>query len=196
MSPDTNNNVENEDNDETSEEEEEEEDEPLFKFSSITASSGLRKTTENVKNLTEDFSCIAVHEKFLAIGKPTGEILITDHLGHIIPQYQIKAHTYPVNAISIDDNGEFMGSCCQEGKVPVRIWLNTLLFFLFVQVKISSLLGEKDDPPYSFSRPIKAICLEPNYATTKRFITGDTSVEKENFFPNDSNLHSLFHSSF
>jgi hypothetical protein len=38
-------------------------------------------------------------------------------MGHAIPQFQIKAHTYPVNAISIDDNGDFIGSCCQEGKV-------------------------------------------------------------------------------
>lgn len=125
MSLDTNNNLEAEDDDETSGEEEEddgtedeeEEDEPVFKFSSITLASGLRKVTDNVKNMSVDFSCIAVHEKFLVIGKTTGEILITDHLGHTIPQYQIKAHTYPVNAISIDDNGDFIASCCQEGKV-------------------------------------------------------------------------------
>jgi len=91
MSPDTNNNREHETDDEDDEDDEEDEDEPVFKFSTITISSGLRKTDDNIKNIPADFSCIAVHEKFLVIGKTTGEILITDHLGNTIPQYQIKA---------------------------------------------------------------------------------------------------------
>lgn len=113
MSLDTNNNIGNENDDDR----DEDEDEPIFKYSTITISTGLRKTDENIKNLPAEFSCIAVHEKFLVIGKTTGDILITDHLGNIIPEYQIRAHTYPVNAISIDENGDFIGSCCQEGKV-------------------------------------------------------------------------------
>ncbi|CAF4220284.1 unnamed protein product, partial [Rotaria sp. Silwood2] len=157
MSPDTNNNVAIEEDDE--EEEEEDEDEPVFKFSTITIASGLRKTNDNDKNVPAEFSCIAVNEKFLAIGKPTGEILITDHMGHIIPQYQIRAHTYPVNAISIDDNGDFIGSCCQEGKV-----------------KISGLFSKNDDQLITFTRPIRAVCLDPNFSKTKMFVTGDTSL--------------------
>ncbi len=124
MSPDTNNNIGNEDENDASSEGEE--DEAVFKFSTITISSGLRKTNDNTKNIPAEFCCIAVHEKFLVIGKPTGEILITDHMGNAIPQYQIKAHTYPVNAISIDDNGDFIGSCCQEGKVRFD---NEIIFF-------------------------------------------------------------------
>ncbi len=84
MSLDTNNN-------EKTEGEDEEEDEPVFKFSEITISSGLRNNTDNIRNIAADFSCIAVHEKFLVLGRTTGEILITDHLGNTIPQYQIKA---------------------------------------------------------------------------------------------------------
>lgn len=93
MSFDMNNNSSrNETEDETEEEEEEEEeDEPVFKFSTITISTGLRKTNDSDKNIPADFSCIAVHEKFLVIGRTTGEILITDHLGNTIPQYQIRA---------------------------------------------------------------------------------------------------------
>ena len=113
-SPDTNNNIGNESNDEN--DDDEQEDEPVFKFSTITISPELRNT-ENLRNLAAEFSCIAVHEKFLIIGKTNGEISIIDHMGHAIPNFQIKAHTYPVNAISIDDSGEFIGSCCQEGRV-------------------------------------------------------------------------------
>src|SRR4051812_23786211 len=116
MSPDTNNNI-GSDGDENNTEEDE--DEPVFKFSSIAAS-GLRKNNDNNKNSPAEFSCIAVHSKFLVIGKTTGEILITDHLGNISTVHQIRAHMYPVNAISIDENGDFIGSCCQEGKVCFR----------------------------------------------------------------------------
>jgi len=93
MSPDTNNNIGNESADEDDEVEDDDgdEDEPVFKFSTITISSGLRKNNDNIKNIPADFSCIAVHEKFLVIGKTTGEILITDHLGNTIQAYQIKA---------------------------------------------------------------------------------------------------------
>ncbi|UJR09415.1 hypothetical protein I4U23_013656 [Adineta vaga] len=164
MCPDTNNNIGNErddnnDDDDEVDDEEEEQEEPVFKYSTITISSGLRKANDTTKNMPADFSCIAVHEKFLVIGKTTGEILITDHLGNIIPQYQIKAHTYPVNAISIDDNGDYIASCCQEGKV-----------------KISGLFSKNDDQLNVFSRPIKAVCLDPNFTKTKQYVTGDTSL--------------------
>jgi hypothetical protein len=89
MSPDTNNNVGDDGDNEN--DEEEDEDEPVFKFSTITISSGLRKNNDDSKNIPAEFSCIAVHEKFIVIGKTTGDILITDHLGNTIPQYQIKA---------------------------------------------------------------------------------------------------------
>jgi hypothetical protein len=90
MSPDTNNNVGNEADDDN-EEEEEDEDEPVYKFSTITVSSGLRKNNDNIKNMPAEFCCMAVHKNFLVIGKPTGEIVITDHMGNTNPQHQIKA---------------------------------------------------------------------------------------------------------
>jgi hypothetical protein len=91
MSPDTNNNIGNEVNDETDDDDEEEDqDEPVFKFSTITIASAVRKNNDNSKPIPSEFSCIAVHEKFIAIGKTTGEILIMDHMGNTIPQYQIK----------------------------------------------------------------------------------------------------------
>ena len=68
MSPATEDEKENPSHDED-EDENEEEDEPVFKFSTITISTGLRKNNENVKNLVAEFSCLAVHEKFIVIGK-------------------------------------------------------------------------------------------------------------------------------
>jgi hypothetical protein len=89
MSPDTNNNVGNETGDDN--EEEEDEDEPVYKFSTITVSSGFRRNNNNNRTVPAEFCCMAVHKNFLVIGKPTGEIVITDHMGNTNPQHQIKA---------------------------------------------------------------------------------------------------------
>jgi hypothetical protein len=93
MSPDTNNDLGNEDeeDDEENIDDDDDDDEPVFKFSSVTALSMDRSKPENSADLSINFSCIAVHEKFLVIGKVTGEIMITDHLGHAITEYEIKA---------------------------------------------------------------------------------------------------------
>ncbi|CAF0783646.1 unnamed protein product [Adineta ricciae] len=135
-------------------------DEPVFKFSKVTLSSSVsRKANDDNKSTPDYLSCIAVHERFLVIGKNTGDILITDHLGTIIPQFHIQAHTYPVNAISIDANGDYIASCCQEGRV-----------------KISGLFSKNDDQLNAFSRPIKAVCLDPFFSKSKQYVTGDTSL--------------------
>jgi hypothetical protein len=93
MSPDTNNNLDHDDDDHGDshgEDEDDDDEEPVFKFSPIIASSEAR-SKENSKNLAPVYSCIAVHEKFLVMGKMNGEIVITDHMGHAAPQYQIRA---------------------------------------------------------------------------------------------------------
>ena len=87
MSPDTNNNLDHED---SHDEDEDDEEEPVFKFSPINSPSEAQ-SKESGKNLTAVYSCIAVHEKFLVMGKMNGEIVITDHMGHAAPQYQIRA---------------------------------------------------------------------------------------------------------
>ena len=89
MCADTNNSIENEEADDNDEEAEEYE--PVFKFCPITSSSELRENKNNTKNVQAEFSCMAVHARFIVVGKTTGEILIMDHLGHTIPQYQIRA---------------------------------------------------------------------------------------------------------
>ncbi len=50
------------------------------------------------------------------------------------------------------------------------------------KVKISGLFSKNDDQLITFSRPIKAVCLDPNFGKTKMFITGDTNVSLYNLF--------------
>jgi hypothetical protein len=44
------------------------------------------------------------------------------------------------------------------------------------KVKISGLFSKNDDQLITFSRPVKAVCLDPNFSKTKMFVTGDVSV--------------------
>ena len=55
-----------------------------------------------------------------------------------------------------------MGSCSDDGKV--------VIFNLYDNAVSQSI---------TFERPIKCIALEPNYAKTKSFITGDNKVLKK-----------------
>ncbi len=45
-----------------------------------------------------------------------------------------------------------------------------------LQVKISGLFNKDDDQLNTFPRPIKAVCLDPNFSKTKVYVTGDTTV--------------------
>ena len=49
---------------------------------------------------------------------------------------------------------------------------------ILIQVKISGLFSKNDDQLISFSRPVKAVCLDPNFSKTKMFVTGDISVSQ------------------
>jgi hypothetical protein len=55
------------------------------------------------------------------------------------------------------------------------------------KVKISGLFTKNDDQLITFSRPVKAVCLDPNFSKTKMFVTGDTSVSL-NFYSNKINF--------
>jgi hypothetical protein len=46
------------------------------------------------------------------------------------------------------------------------------------QVKISGLFSKNDDQLITFPRPVRAVCLDPNFARTKMFVTGDTNVRQ------------------
>ena len=68
-------------------------------------------------------------------------------------------------------------------------WANPLPVFISVQVsdgefqvKISGLFTKNDDQLITFPRPVRAVCLDPNFSKTKMFVTGDTNVSRIVFF--------------
>ncbi|CAG5117731.1 unnamed protein product, partial [Candidula unifasciata] len=107
-------------------------------------------------------SCIAVHPKFLALGTHWGMIHILDHIGNNIRDKEIVAHTTTVNQISIDDNGDYLASCSDDGRVI-----------------ITGLYATENNQVVTFDRPVKAIALDPFYykpASGRQYVTGDDKL--------------------
>lgn len=69
---------------------------------------------------------------------------------------EFAAHAAVVNDLSFDLEGEYIGSCSDDGSVAINS--------LFTDEKMK----------FSYHRPMKAIALDPNYSrkTSKRFAAG------------------------
>ncbi|XP_045167945.2 vacuolar protein sorting-associated protein 41 homolog isoform X2 [Mercenaria mercenaria] len=106
-------------------------------------------------------SCMAVHSKFLALGTHWGTIHILDYLGNNIQGKEYQAHTTTVNQISVDDNGDYIASCSDDGKV-----------------NIFGLYSSEDNQVVNFDRPVKSVALDPEFyrSSSKQFVTGDDKL--------------------
>eukprot|EP01130_Rhizamoeba_saxonica_P017976 TRINITY_DN8871_c0_g1_i1.p1 TRINITY_DN8871_c0_g1~~TRINITY_DN8871_c0_g1_i1.p1 ORF type:complete len:860 (+),score=172.89 TRINITY_DN8871_c0_g1_i1:30-2609(+) len=131
------------------------EDEPKLKYVRIGAS-----VQENIFKYNHTATCMAVHAKFLALGTDWGYISILDFNGNEIRRFE--AHSAPVKEISIDVKGEYVASCSDDGKVI-----------------ITPLLNDEEKPRiHSFSRPMTAIAIDPNYSkksSKQRVVCGGKS---------------------
>ncbi|GAB6021658.1 Vacuolar protein sorting-associated protein 41 [Chamberlinius hualienensis] len=107
-------------------------------------------------------SCVAVNSRFIVLGSHWGVVSIFDHLGNQNKNIKLTCHTTTVNQISIDQNGDHIASCSDEGRVV-----------------INGLYGHENDINITFDRPIKSIAIDPDFhkvAAGRRFITGDEKV--------------------
>ncbi|KAJ8956298.1 hypothetical protein NQ318_015034 [Aromia moschata] len=112
--------------------------------------------------LKSSATCIAVHPKFICLGSHWGVIHILDHQGNSIRGKELKAHTVSVNQISIDNNGEFIATCSDDGRVFIH-----------------SLFAKENNFNLNLGRLVKTIALDPSYykyGSNKRFITGDDKL--------------------
>ncbi|KAG5515636.1 hypothetical protein RHGRI_036620 [Rhododendron griersonianum] len=136
-----------EDEEEVVEEEEEEEDEPRLKYQRMGGS---------VPSLlaSDAASCIAVAERMIALGTHGGAVHILDFLGNQVKEF--PAHTATVNDLCFDIEGEYIGSCSDDGSVVINS--------LFTDERMQ----------FDYHRPMKAIALDPDYAkkTSRRFVAG------------------------
>ncbi|CAA0813525.1 Vacuolar protein sorting-associated protein 41 homolog [Striga hermonthica] len=127
--------------------EEEEEEEPRLKYQRMGGS---------VPSLLQSdaASCIAVAERMIALGTLAGSVHILDFLGNQVKEF--IAHTAAVNDLCFDIEGEYIGSCSDDGSV--------VICSLFTDERMK----------FEYHRPMKAIALDPDYVrkSSRRFVTG------------------------
>ncbi|KAK9279527.1 hypothetical protein L1049_013206 [Liquidambar formosana] len=138
---------EEEDEEEEVEEEEEEEEEPRLKYQRMGGSIPSLLSSDAA-------SCIAVAERMIALGTHDGAVHILDFLGNQVKEF--AAHTATVNDLSFDIEGEYIGSCSDDGCVVINSLFND------------------ERMKFDYHRPMKAIALDPEYArkTSRRFVAG------------------------
>jgi len=136
-----------EDEEEEGEEDEEDEEEPKLKYQRLGANV--------IEILRKDVaSCLAVHAKFLALGTHWGVIYILDFNGDEINR--LSTHTTTINELSVDEGGEYIASCSDDGKVCV------------------SGLYSSERFENQYNRPTLSIALDPQFSkkTSKTFVIG------------------------
>lgn len=138
---------EEEEEEEEAEEEDEDEEEPRLKYQRMGGSIPALLTNDAA-------SCVAVAERMIALGTHGGTVHILDFLGNQVKEF--AAHTAAVNDLSFDTEGEYIGSCSDDGSVVIN--------GLFTDERMK----------FDYHRPMKAIALDPDYAkkASRRFVAG------------------------
>ncbi|KAK9689968.1 hypothetical protein RND81_09G094900 [Saponaria officinalis] len=126
---------------------EDEEDEPKLKYQRMGGS--LSSLLAN-----DAATCVAVAERMIALGTHSGYVHILDFLGNQVKE--LHSHKAAVNGLSFDIDGEFVGSCSDDGSVS-----------------ISSLFTD-ENRKFEYHRPMKAIALDPDYSrkASRSFVAG------------------------
>ncbi|CAN4098954.1 unnamed protein product [Withania somnifera] len=147
MSPKPSENGVDGDDEREEEDSEEEEDEPRLKYQRMGA------TVPSLLS-SDAATCIAIAERMIALGTHAGAVHILDFLGNQVKEF--AAHTAAVNDLCFDTEGEYVGSCSNDGSVVINS--------LFTDERMK----------FEYHRPMKAIALDPDYArkSSRRFVTG------------------------
>uniref|UniRef100_A0A8C6V0T5 VPS41 subunit of HOPS complex n=1 Tax=Neogobius melanostomus TaxID=47308 RepID=A0A8C6V0T5_9GOBI len=88
--------------------EEDSEEEPKLKYERL--SNGVTEILQK-----DAASCMTVHDKFLALGTHFGKVFLLDIQGNITQKFEISS--VKINQISLDESGEHVGICSEDGKV-------------------------------------------------------------------------------
>lgn len=140
-------------NEESTEESEEEdsEEEPKLKYERL--SNGVTDILQK-----DAASCMTVHEKFLALGTHNGKVYLLDVQGNITQKFEISQ--VKINQISLDEDGEHVGICSEDGKVQV--------FGLYSREGFHEI----------FDCPIKIVAVHPQFGRSsfKQFVTGGNKL--------------------
>uniref|UniRef100_A0A0R3RXB1 RING-type domain-containing protein n=1 Tax=Elaeophora elaphi TaxID=1147741 RepID=A0A0R3RXB1_9BILA len=139
--------------------------EPRFKYSRIL---------NNVPGiLRKDMAtCMAIHDKFAAVGSRSGSVYIIDHFGSLHPENTTRHHRCPVTKISIDPTGSYFVSCSQDSRISVA-GITSFELAQVIDLKLAA----------------RSVAIDPDF--TKRgsghmFITGERNLllHQRTFFGN------------
>ncbi|XP_041103206.1 vacuolar protein sorting-associated protein 41 homolog isoform X1 [Polyodon spathula] len=133
-------------------EEEENEEEPKLKYERLT--NGVTEILQK-----DAASCMTVHDKFLALGTHFGKVFLLDIQGNVTQKFDISP--VKINQISLDDSGEHVGICSEDGKVQV--------FGLYTREGFHE----------NFDCPIKIVAVHPQFgrSSSKQFVTGGSKLQ-------------------
>ncbi|KAI4885937.1 hypothetical protein NFI96_011058 [Prochilodus magdalenae] len=133
-------------------EEEDSEEEPKLKYERLA--NGVTEIMQK-----DAASCMTVHDKFLALGTHFGKIFLLDIQGNVTQKYEISS--VKINQISLDESGEHVGVCSEDGKVQV--------FGLYTREGFHE----------NFDCPIKVVALHPQFSKSnnKQFVTGGNKLQ-------------------
>ncbi|KAG7303143.1 hypothetical protein JYU34_013175 [Plutella xylostella] len=117
--------------------------------------------------LKDAVSCIRVHPKFICLGTQWGVVHLLDHEGNTVPfgaggAKELQAHAVAVNMISVDEAGDHIASCSDDGKLLV-----------------AGLYAADNEHSLALGRVVKSVALDPNYyksGSGRRFLTGDNKL--------------------
>jgi WD40 repeat protein len=146
---------------------EDEDEEPVLKYkrfakevvqSTCDGSEGARDGAEGTRDV---INCIAVHPKFIALGTFKGTVKLLDHNGTFLKDREYHLHSQVINQIAVDEEGEFIATAADDGKVHV--------IGLFVS---------KYNLAVSFDSPAKSVAMHPHFSrsTNRVFVLGNTKL--------------------
>ncbi|CAG0885065.1 unnamed protein product [Darwinula stevensoni] len=104
-------------------------------------------------------SCIALNSKFLVLGSHWGMVYVLDHQGNAVRGKEMAIHATSINHLSLDEHGDFIASCSDDGKVAIHC-----------------LYSEESSMVLNLDRPVKSIAIDPLYfkgGSHRKFLTGD-----------------------
>ncbi|XP_041737125.1 vacuolar protein sorting-associated protein 41 homolog [Coregonus clupeaformis] len=132
-------------------EEEDSEEEPKLKYERLA--NGVTEILQK-----DAASCMTVHDKFLALGTHFGKVFLLDIQGNVTQKFEISP--VRINQISLDESGEHVGICSEDGKVQV--------FGLYTREGFHE----------NFDCPVKVVALHPRFSSSnyKQFVTGGNKL--------------------
>eukprot|EP01116_Phalansterium_solitarium_P018877 TRINITY_DN5135_c0_g1_i4.p2 TRINITY_DN5135_c0_g1~~TRINITY_DN5135_c0_g1_i4.p2 ORF type:complete len:200 (+),score=41.25 TRINITY_DN5135_c0_g1_i4:95-694(+) len=119
----------------------EEDEEPKLKYQRLSSN-----VVEILKR--DSASCMGIHDKFLAMGTHFGVVHVLDFIG--VEIRRLPTNTTTIKALSIDDSGEWIASCSDDGKVCIHG------------------IESNDSFQYDYGRPVMAVALDPQFGRGKK----------------------------